>query len=199
MGETRWRGKDVILLLLYAPGQTGKKAESVSGRTRIMKLVFLFEEEIYPEFKFDHLFARDDLSEFMAWDFGPFSKDVLNDLEFFTRIGFVRSALDSDETPTVEEAREYEYWAESDDSADEVGAQDFAVVDYSLSDLGVRYVEERLWPALTDAQKKVLSDYKRKFNSTSLFALLEYVYKKYPDQITESKIRERVLGPGATL
>ena len=38
--------KDVLLLLLLSPGQSQEKNEPISGRTRYMKLVYLFYKEL---------------------------------------------------------------------------------------------------------------------------------------------------------
>ena len=42
--------KDLLMALLYAKGHTGKQCEPIIGKTRLMKMVFLFDEEIRPKF-----------------------------------------------------------------------------------------------------------------------------------------------------
>ena len=45
-------GKSLILLLLY-PSESGGSQNSIAGRTRLMKMGYLFEKEIWPDFKGD--------------------------------------------------------------------------------------------------------------------------------------------------
>lgn len=42
--------KDLIMLLLYAKGHKGVEGEAVVGRTRLMKMIFLFDKEIRKQF-----------------------------------------------------------------------------------------------------------------------------------------------------
>jgi uncharacterized protein YwgA len=100
-------GKDLILLLLYAPGKTGEYAEKIEGRTRLQKMVFLFEKEVYPKFKQNKLITEEDLPRFIPYDYGPFSKQVYDDLEFLIGLGFVETEATSEQ---VEQGEEAEYW-----------------------------------------------------------------------------------------
>ncbi|MGB9847248.1 MAG: hypothetical protein ACPLRH_07065, partial [Desulfotomaculales bacterium] len=81
-------GKDLILLLLYVPGKTGEYAERIEGATRLQKMVYLYEKEVYPRVGWNRL-AEEDLPGFIPYDFGPFSREVFDDLEFLAGIGFV--------------------------------------------------------------------------------------------------------------
>ena len=61
----------------------------IEGRTRFQKMVFLIEELVQEE---------EDMSlyEFVEYDYGPFSKQLLDDLERFERMGLVN--IDRQET-----------------------------------------------------------------------------------------------------
>ena len=74
--------KEIILLLLYAKGKTNKLFEPIKGRTRLMKMIFLFKEELQKAFNKNSVIDFSLLSDFSAYDFGPFSFEVLNDIDF---------------------------------------------------------------------------------------------------------------------
>ena len=42
--------KDILLLLLYSPGKTGKFNEPIVGKTRLIKMLFLFKKEALSHF-----------------------------------------------------------------------------------------------------------------------------------------------------
>lgn len=51
MQKNKLTGKTLILILLYAPTEDGAMNTPISGRTRLMKMGFLFQEEIADQFK----------------------------------------------------------------------------------------------------------------------------------------------------
>ena len=59
-------GKKLLLLLLYAPSEKEKFNDPISGRTRLMKMVFLFKEELCSDFMKDKIFEGVDLPEYFA-------------------------------------------------------------------------------------------------------------------------------------
>ncbi|MGB9662854.1 MAG: hypothetical protein ACPL5F_12725 [Moorellaceae bacterium] len=73
----------------------------------MQKMVFLFEKEVYPKFKQDKLITEEDLPQFIPYDYGPFSKQVYDDLEFLIDLGFVETEATSEQ---VERGEEAEYW-----------------------------------------------------------------------------------------
>ncbi len=76
-------GIDVLLVLLYAPGISGKTSEPMCGITRLQKLLFLLWKEgrFYEDIP--------DLYNFKAYDFGPCMDDLYDDLEFAEDIGLI--------------------------------------------------------------------------------------------------------------
>jgi hypothetical protein len=43
--------RDVLLLLLYSPGKRGAINEPIVGRTRLVKMLFLFSKEGLPQYR----------------------------------------------------------------------------------------------------------------------------------------------------
>jgi uncharacterized protein len=186
-------GKKLILLLLYAPTETSKPNVPIAGRTRLMKMVFLFKEEVWPDFNKDRNFDGIDLPEFFAWKYGPFSSGLLNDLEFLVNQNYVSVRTGNIASEATEAAMaEYEFWVEdtSEPSEQEYEEEVFEINE----DRGISKASD-FWTALTDNQKKYLTEFKTVFTRASLSRILEYVYKKYQKAgyTDKSVIRERFL------
>jgi len=189
-------GRDILLLLLYVPGATGEFNEPIRGRTRLTKIMFIFEKEIYEAYRFDRIIPANEMPEFYAWDFGPFSKDIFDDIEFFRRIGFIEVRATTELEAGVEEAGEHQRWQEmasADEETDPGDYAEFTEETFQLTDRAISFIEkEGLYEALSDNQRSILQEYKRRFNGASLYAILQYVYGKYPDMTKQSKIKGRV-------
>ena len=65
--------KDLLLLFLYAKGRTGKSCEPIVGKTRLVKMAFLFQKEILHKFNLDAQIDESAMPEFKGHNFGPFS------------------------------------------------------------------------------------------------------------------------------
>lgn len=186
--------KDFLLALLYCPGTSTKYNEPVFGRTRLTKMVYLFEKEVYSQFASEINIA---LPEFEPYHFGPFSKKLFEDLRFFISIGFI----ETQETQVpISSAEKYENNVDNVDNDDcwECATFDEADNDvelkYFLSERGENYVKQKVWDVFTEIQKDSLTRYKTKINSISLDSLLNYVYNKYPEDTTKSRIADRYIG-----
>jgi len=190
-------GRDVLLLFLYVPGVTDEENEPIRGRTRLMKMMFIFERELHKKFRFDQTIEESDLPEFSPWRYGPFSKDVFDYVEFFRRIGFVEVTDACGDEPAVEDAEEYGQWVEEialNEETDPSDYSDYTEESFRLTDRGMGFVKQSgLFDDLSDNQRSALREYKARFNRTSLYAILQYVYKEYPDMTPESEIKERIL------
>jgi uncharacterized protein YwgA len=162
-------------------------AEPIAGRTRLMKMVFLFDKELRRDFELGKVIADEAIPRFEAFDYGPFSANVYSDIEFLVGLNFITVTSSGEEVPEEEEA-EYEYWSSGD--ADE---GDFTFDIFALSALGRKFVEAGRAGKLSDDQWRVLDTFKARCTSTSLRTLLQYVYAKYPETTTKSKIRSQVL------
>ena len=190
-------GRDILLLFLYVPGVTGEENEPISGRTRLMKMMFIFERELYKKFRFDQMIEESDLPDFSPWLYGPFSKDVFDYVEFFRRIGFVEVTETPEDEAPVEDAEEYGQWVAEmalSEDADQSDYSDYTEESFRLTDRGMGFVRESgLFDDLSENQRSALKEYKSRFNRASLYAILQYVYKNYPQMTAESQIKERIL------
>ncbi len=189
--------KDVLLLMLYSPGKTDKPNEPIDGRTRLTKMLFLFKEEALPHFRAGTKINDENFYTFFPWNFGPFSRDVYDDLTFFELHDFIVRD-ESEEETLPEAAAEWDRWlnlskADSgDDSYSEYDEQEF-----KLTPKGAEFAKA-LYDSLSIEQHKLLKSFKAKLVKTPLKAMLQYVYTNYPDQTTKSQIKEQVLGRGNT-
>ncbi|WP_161484974.1 hypothetical protein [Neomoorella mulderi] len=194
---SRLIGKDLLLLLLYAPGKTGEYCEKIEGRTLLQKMVFLFEKEVYKKFRYDQLIEEKDLPNFKAYYYGPFSKQVFDDLDFLIRLGFIEATISNEEVEEGEED-EYQLWEEQTGLEEDLGIEDglfeFKKEAYTLTKIGRAFVEQELWPQLSENQQQALASFKRNCTEVNLKAILRYVYQRYPETTENSKIKGEVLG-----
>lgn len=186
MSTTKLKARDLLLLLLYTEGVHSVVNEPISGKTRLLKMIVAFEEELFDDFKKDNdIFNKEDLPEFFAWNYGPMSTDVLEDLEFFLKIKFIESkkinSLSTEEAEEIFTITDDIFVDESDD--------EYIDEEYQLSDIGKKYVEGKLISLLTDNQKNLLRKLKKQFNSASLDDILRYIYNnpKYEKYIKKDK------------
>lgn len=77
-------GADALLLMLYLDNQS-----SIDGAIRLTKMMFLFDKEIVPFLNKNGL-DIENLPEFFAYNYGPFSKDVYEQLDLFSSIKFIK-------------------------------------------------------------------------------------------------------------
>lgn len=196
MGEIN-NSKDLLMLFLFAKGHQGNPCEPMTGRTRLMKMVFLFEKEIRQLFNLSKVIPTSALPDFEAYNFGPFAKAVYADLEFLQSLGFIEVRRTDDDTKSETESLEEDYWMETegaDDKPDTDYDEDILLpYRYSLTPTGEEFVREELLPNLVDEQLQALDEFKARCTSVSLNTLLKYVYTKYPESAKNSEIRDKVL------
>ena len=185
-------GKSLLLLLLLSPTSESEPDFNapVLGRTRLMKMAFLFQEEVLEEFCQDRAPENVDLPEFFAWHYGPFSTQLLDDLEFLVNREYIMRSPGHD--PIPEELEEYTYWI---DDFEEAGVNEYSQECFSLTlDKGVPRARE-VWEDLSANQQNMLIGFKSSLVRASLDRILEYVYKKYAKNgfADKSLIREKYL------
>lgn len=192
-------GKDLLLALLYCPGSSMEINEPIIGRTKLTKMIYLFEKEIYKEFD-DNLSIV--LPKFEPYNYGPFSRELFEDLKFFLSIGLVKT---EETLVPISSADKYEFYIDLDENIeDEWSSATFeecnedVELKYLLSDGGVKYVQDKIWNIFSEQQRIVLKAFKRQINSISLDSLLNYVYNKYPDDTVKSLISNKYLGKDTT-
>ena len=183
--------KDLLILLLYARGSTGRKCEPIKDKTRLMKMIFLFDKEIKKEFNKKKKVTEINLPNFRPYDYGPFSDEVYVDLEFLVDMGFVRVKRLNDETAGEEEFAEYEYWQASSGSNEITMLEDREMFELTL--MGRNFLEDGKLGKISDNEWEILNKFKSRCVGISLKALLRYVYAKYPKMTTKSKIKKQVM------
>jgi uncharacterized protein len=184
--------KDILLLLLYSPGKNKDFNEPIVGRTRLIKLLYIFKKEALRHFKKNTKITEENFYEFFPWDFGPFSSQVYDDLMFFELRNFIE-AKDSEDDALPESALEWANWADSSVIGQESeGVSEYEEEQFHLTDEGKLFTEKKLYNNLSDHQKNLLIEFKSKFASTPLRAILRYVYKTYPDDTVKSKIKNNI-------
>lgn len=196
MSTKELSGKDFLLALLYSSGKDSQENEPVFGRTKLTKMVYLFDKEIKKNF-FEDIDIK--LPAFEPYNFGPFSKDLFDDLSFFLSIDFIRAKETLIPISNAEKAEnnfgiDYDLlddeWAEANFDESEQESVELA---YSLSPQGEKYVIDHVWPLFSEPQKQNLKLFKKQINTISLDSLLRYVYNKYPDSATKSLIANKYL------
>lgn len=188
--------KDILLLMLYSPGKTDQKNEPMSGRTRLVKALYLFRREVLPHFKQGTEITEQNFYEFFPWHFGPFSAEVYDDLAFFILNKFVELRSSAEE-PMEASSAEWQAWI-TGMGADGLDPEEQTYVEeqFRLTHKGVEFVEKKLWPSLSSAQIGLLKEFKKKVQSP-LRAILRYVYSTYPESIEKSQIKDEVLSESA--
>ena len=183
MKKEKISSKDLLLAFLYSPGISDEVNEPIIGRTKLMKMMFLFEKEIAKNF-FNNL---EDISlpNFEPYYYGPFSRQLFEDLAFFEAIGMIVTN-ETDIPLPVEDIAEAENVFDN-----EVEEQERYESSYSLSDAGKKYIEENIWNTFLDGQKDILRRFKAQINKISLNGLLRYVYTKYPETTKKSVIADK--------
>jgi hypothetical protein len=179
------------MLLLYAKGHRDEICEPIVGRTRLVKMVFLFDREVRRTFNLDKIIPDSVIPQFEPYHYGPFSAQVYTDAEFLVDMGFV-VVRDSEEGDLLaEEVDEYDYWqAGAGEVTDDEPTNEEV---FSLTDLGREFVAVGEAGELSNDQWAALHRFKAVCTATPLRTFLRYVYTKYPDYTTESKIRDQVL------
>lgn len=183
-------GKKLLFILLYAPTRGKKTNVPISGRTRLMKMAFLFEKEVLGDFVKDRAFDEISLPSFYSWNYGPFSSDFLNDLEFLINQGYIKTEFTGG-TPISAELDEYKYWIED---FEDFQAREYEEELFSLEEKGLTRAAA-IWDSLTSNQRQLVIKFKDSLNAAPLDRILDYVYKKYAKDgyIDKSLIREKYL------
>jgi len=121
----------------------------IEGRTRFQKLVFLTKEAVTRE--------GIDLYDFIKYDYGPFSKELLDDLEWLEEKGLVEIK----KRPTFGGNTRYDHELTGNGAAIFEGLKD--------SDDTVERVAE------------VAAEIENEYNGWSIRRLLDYIYSEFPE------------------
>lgn len=166
---------DLIFLLLYAPEKPGgKPAPELHGVTRLEKLLYLWQQE-GPIRQ-----ISDSEYEFEPHNFGPFSKDIYDDVDLLTSATLVQERVVS--------------WGASTDyveARDVIGDDDSGEPQeriFKLTDRGKAVAEQLLRDVPPKAWKELV-EIKQRYTGLSLTQLIRYVYRKYPELTHKSKLK----------
>ena len=183
--------KDILLLLLYSPGRSGLCNEPIVGRTRLMKMLFLFKQEVLEYFKRGTDINSENFYEYFAWDFGPFSREVYDDLTFFILREFIKKS-DTEEDTLPESAAEWSEWIKMSRQDLDESVSEYQEQEFSLSEKGVSFAEN-LYSFLSSEQQKLLKEFKSRTTKVPLRGLLKYVYESYESYTEKSKLKPQIL------
>ena len=176
-------GLDVLVGLLFAEGATERRGEPIRGITRLEKLVFLtLEEGGFSKAKADY--------SYKPYELGPYSKEVVDYIEALKQAKLVKSEIED-----FESHRDVLDAVAATRSIEGAGTPGKVEV-YALTDKGLQ-IGEKLFGTMSPAQRKALTDIKRRFNQIPLAELLKYVYTNYRQMTSKSKILDDVLGVGS--
>ncbi|MVB12312.1 hypothetical protein CAFE_30450 [Caprobacter fermentans] len=181
-------GSDYLLLLLYLDNK-----KPIKGAIRLTKMMFLFNEEIAPLLKKKGL-NSDKLPEFFAYNYGPFSKELYDQIEFFRGLGFIKvtDINASEEMGEVDDWQEDAFIDEMTEQSQSHVREDGKYMKYEIATQGIKYVEEEILPLDPD-QLSILEIFKKKIISLYPKQILKYVYTKYPKYTTNSLIKDEVM------
>jgi uncharacterized protein YwgA len=180
--------KDLLLALLYAPGTSGETAEPIDGRTRLMKLLFLLQSEL-PASKHG---ASSGVYRFQAYHYGPFAKDVYEDLEFLENVGLVDGVGRGDAGHADQSEEEKIVEDSTIGVAEDESAFLFEEQRYKLTLNGRQFVLTRVLPDLPEAILAKAQELKERFANVPLSSLLRFVYSAYPEYAKNSKLQHLV-------
>jgi uncharacterized protein YwgA len=141
--------KSYLLLLLLS----SKNSESIRGKTRLMKLMYIIKNELK---KVD---SSVDFYGFYKHYFGPYSGSILKDLNLLIRRGLVHHNM-------LKYAHPYGIYEENI---------------YEITEEGRKAIKEKRkeLPSI-DKISIVFEKVKEKYNNMPLFMLIHEVYTKYP-------------------
>jgi uncharacterized protein len=164
---------EILLLLLFV-----SNASPIIGRTRLQKIVFLYENECHKHLGFNEFLSvnKESLFGFYPHNFGPFSKklyDYTNDLLAYN---FINSSNNI--------SNKVDFFSNKVDNN----------TIYQITDIGKNYVESELLKYIDSIIVDDLSAFKNKYTSISLNDLIFFVYNSYEKYTEKSIIKEEVLG-----
>lgn len=191
--SNKLNGADYLLFLLDADERA-----PINGAIRLMKMMFLFNQEIMPAISQKGAIIGE-LPQFIAYDFGPFSKDIYEQIEFFENLKFLKTSP----VDAIDHTDEFDDWETiyGEDVLDVTLKDgyrrlniDYKSIKYEITERGDKYVQTKISPELSNEIKDLLTNFKKKINSITTQQLLFYVYSRYENFTTASKIKEKVLG-----
>jgi hypothetical protein len=187
-----------IPLLLATPTAIGDENVPVFGKTRLMKMMFLFEKEVAPRLGY---YADPADFGFEAYKYGPFSRKVYEAVDF----------LDNKQIITIFPVPSYKsnrhdrridriLTTTEENLIDFSKKETYESEGYQLTPQGKRMMKSKevwfAWSNLLEHQKERLIQFKTSITNTPLPDILLYVYSKYPGYAAKSVIYDQVFSSG---
>jgi len=184
----------IIHIMLYSPITTENKPVSIFGRTRLMKMLFIFEKELFKKFTNPENITKFD---FESYNFGPFSKKVYEALDFLESRDIIKienvpeSSLNYEDAlidQAIQSSEEENIFFQENET--------FYSERFLLTNKGIQIMRDSKklfsWVNLNEEQKNLLINFKTQMVGTPLRKILKYVYKRYPKYAEFSKIIDRI-------
>lgn len=172
--------KDIILLLLYAPGISGEKAEPIRGITRFTKLLFLLKAMYNLDKEVKNYYS------FEPFKLGPFTDELYDDLDFLKNVNLInvkaKEFINESELIETEEVFK-DLLCNADTELFAVNS--YNEYEYSLTNKGIM-LAEKIYATVTDFVKLSISTVKQKFGALPLTEILRFIYRKYPEMAIKS-------------
>jgi len=180
----KFNRKDLLLLFLFSPGPTAGEAEPINGRTRLMKLLYLLQTESSTI----KLLELKKAYDFKPYNYGPFTKDVYDDLEFLENVGLIEIVNKGYASPV--EQNEGEKVIDDTSLGDDEDASILINEEsYKLTSRGLDFTKKKLAPTVPEQVIKEIHNLKTKFANMPLTSVLRYVYINHPDSAQNSKLK----------
>ncbi len=165
MKEGKLTHNDILILLLYTDNAT-----PIIGKTRIQKIVYLYEEELHKQIGWDKkvITKEGSLFGFYPHYFGPFSDNLHKYLDELTAFNIIeQESIKNNSIPHKSATK------------------------YMITTLGKNYVESKLMKYIDIIKMGIISEFKIKYNNMIRDDLLYYVYNKYELMTVKSIIKEQ--------
>lgn len=147
--------KLIPMALMYAGNE-----EPIEGRTRLQKMVFLVQQRIDSD---PNVSLESDDYEFVPYDYGPFSKELYDDLDSLVDMRMVEDQEEELDSGKVK-------------------------YDYEIQSAGEEFIETQLSSKSEAAQEimEIARDVKSEYNDMLLSDLIDDVYSRFPEYAEES-------------
>jgi uncharacterized protein len=186
----------LIHLFTYAPTLSDKVLGKtpIIGRTRLMKMLFLFEKEIFKDFNQDKKITID--FEFAPYNFGPYSKKAYEAIDFLETRDIIQISYGNRINESDFELENFLNLANETEANFEVTDEEIRVEQFSITEYGIKLMKDKskffAWINLTPNQQLVLTKFKSQMVNSRLKDILIYVYKKYPEYAEKSQIKNQL-------
>jgi hypothetical protein len=184
---------------MFAPTADDNSPVPIYGRTRLMKMLFIFEKELSKSFQSDNQLLSFD---FEAYNFGPFSRRVFEAMDFLETRGIIESFEISSNVMSRNDMGIDGLLSEYENETTSLHYNSpYQSEGFKLTRRGIGMIKDKnvwfSWPNLDDSRKKMLIALKTSMVNASLKEILRYVYTKYSNMAEQSIILKQVFPDGA--